>query len=255
MKRTLGCTCRTSKATCPVELYKNFARAFEKAFPGRDRAKAWLTSSPEGEKIIKVKLVNAWAKAAGRPVRGHSPRRSGTMFYVRAGPQHRAGDLPGRWHSDLVFQYGEEAWEADRGGCLHPAPAKHEAEATKTLEGPTSTRLTPLIGNLPADPPRWVRVSGSKVVHQLCKQLDSSSSTWKTRCGWAFARTHHFTLLIEPPTGVPRCLNCRLNWDPRGKPTGTKAAESSATKAAERAAGTGSTGTVDAPGKVDAIAF
>ena len=72
---------------------------------------------------------------------------------------------------------------------------------------------------------------------------------------WAFARTHHFTLLIEPPTGVPRCLNCRLNWDPRGKPTGTKAAESSATKAAERAAGTGSTGTVDAPGKVDAIAF
>ena len=85
VKRTLGCTCRTSKATCPVELYKNFARAFEKAFPGRDRAKAWLTSSPEGEKIIKVKLVNAWAKAAGRPVRGHSPRRSGTMFYVRAG--------------------------------------------------------------------------------------------------------------------------------------------------------------------------
>ena len=38
VKRTLGCTCRTSKATCPVELYKNFARAFDKAFSGRDRA-------------------------------------------------------------------------------------------------------------------------------------------------------------------------------------------------------------------------
>ena len=38
VKRTLGCTCRTSKATCPVELYKNFARAFDNAFSGRDRA-------------------------------------------------------------------------------------------------------------------------------------------------------------------------------------------------------------------------
>eukprot|EP00439_Symbiodinium_sp_Y106_P058953 s2183_g8.t1 len=112
VKRTLGCTCRTSKATCPVELYKNFARAFDKAFPGRDRAKAWLTA---GLSIAQVTYL-------------------------------------GRWHSDLVFQYGEEAGEG--------RPMNHGSQT----------------------------------------------------------EDHHFTLLIEPPTGVPKCLNCRLNWDPCGKP-------------------------------------
>ena len=33
------------------------------------------------------------------------------MFYVRAGLTIAEVTYLGRWHSDLVFQYGEEAWE------------------------------------------------------------------------------------------------------------------------------------------------
>ena len=134
VKRTLGCTCRHLQGNLPggalQELRSGLRQSFLRARPG-------LTSSPEGEKIIKVKLVNV-GKGSGSPRQGPQPPPLGDHVLRQGGPQHRAGDLPGRWHSDLVFQYGEEAWEA--GGCLHPAPAKHEAEATKTLEGPTSTR-------------------------------------------------------------------------------------------------------------------
>ena len=72
VKRTLGCTCRTSKATCPVELYKNFARAFDKAFPGRDRAQSLAHVLLRGRKITKEKLVNAWgpSEATAPAVRG-----------------------------------------------------------------------------------------------------------------------------------------------------------------------------------------
>ncbi|CAE7825569.1 unnamed protein product [Symbiodinium sp. CCMP2592] len=106
VKRTLGCTCRTSPATCPVELVKSFARDFDRALPGLRKGATWITCSPEGTRITDNKLVNSWTRAAGRTVRGHSARRSGTMFYVRAGLGIAEVTYLGRWHSDLVFQYG-----------------------------------------------------------------------------------------------------------------------------------------------------
>ena len=85
--RTLGCTCRSCPASCRVELtkLKALAKAFDKACLSTSDGKAWLTSSTEGKQIVEDKLVRAWERAAGKPLRGHSARRSGTMFYVRAG--------------------------------------------------------------------------------------------------------------------------------------------------------------------------
>ena len=243
VSRTLGCTCRSDPANCPVELVKALTEAFDRSV-GRREGKAWLTSSSEGLQVTEDKLVGAWARAAGRPLKGHSPRRSGTMFYVRAGLSIMQVTYLGRWHSNLVFQYGEEAWEGrpmnrlPHDGPSDPLPLlpppgegelqrKHPRAKSKAPPRTAGSETDfKFVEDLGANQPKWVRTSGrSKVVHLLGKHTGGSSATWKTRCGWPFARSSHFTLLVTPPQGVPRCINCRLNVDrSRGKPTGVERA-------------------------------
>ena len=243
VKRTLGCTCRSAPATCPVELVKKLASEVDKALPGHRDNLSWVACSTEGNRVVKEKLVAAWSRAASRTLRGHSPRRSGTMFYVRAGLTIAEVTYLGRWHSNLVFQYGEEAWEGRpmNKGCLPPAspttaePGKltprtdkshvhYEAAEDQPYHEKGDVAKAVFVEDLQSEKPRWVKTSGrSRVVHLLGGHAGKSSATWKTKCGWPFARTCHFTLFVSPPPGVPKCLSCRLNVDKsRGKPDGAE---------------------------------
>ena len=135
VKRTLGCTCRSSPATCPVECVKKLKERFLKAgLLEPKQEKTWITSTTQGNRAVKSQIVTAWQRAAGRPLQGHSARRSGTMFYVRAGLTIAEVTYFGRWHSDLVFQYGEEAWEtrpANYGTMAHPRAIGVAQEASR----------------------------------------------------------------------------------------------------------------------------
>ena len=240
VRRTLGCTCRSAPATCPVELVKELAAATDKAFPGARGDHSWVACSTEGNQVVKEKLVAAWSRAAGQTLRGHSPRRSGTMFYVRGGLSIAEVTYLGRWHSNLVFQYGEEAWEGRpmNKGCPQMAASpgvesgepmlhipKKDTRHEKAVAQPHPTESsvkTVFIEDLQTEKPKWVRTSGrSKVIHLLGGDTGQSSATWKTKCGWPFARTCHFTLFVSPPPGIPKCRSCRMNVDrSRGKPDG-----------------------------------
>ncbi|CAE7395168.1 unnamed protein product [Symbiodinium natans] len=245
VRRTLGCTCRSSPATCPVELVKNLAAAVDKALPGYRSAKAWVACSTEGLQASKEKVVASWSKAASTPLRGHSPLRSGAMFYVRAGLSIAEVTYLGRWHSDLVFQYGEEAWEGhpmNEGSHrpdtkksasdkqLLPQPKVKPALIAAACEPHTAEESAPaqtvLVEELQTEKPKWVRATGrSKVVHLLGKHAGNSSASWKTKCGWPFARACHFTLYLNPPPSVPKCKSCRMNLEKsRGEPDGLRIA-------------------------------
>ncbi|CAE7542163.1 unnamed protein product, partial [Symbiodinium necroappetens] len=178
VKRTLGCTCRSSPATCPVELVKKLAAEVDKALPGFRDNHSWVACSTEGNKVVKEKLVAAWSRAAGRTLRGHSPRRSGTMFYVRAGLTIAEVTYLGRWHSNLVFQYGEEAWEGrpmNKADELEkPMPqtdkehVRHEVAEEQPHHDEGDRTKAVFVEDLQSVKPRWVRTSGrSKVVHLL----------------------------------------------------------------------------------------
>ena len=163
------------------------------------------------------------------------------MFYVRAGLTIAEVTYLGRWHSDLVFQYGEEAWEtrpANYGTMAQPRAIetaqeasdvpephgmKHTAHKERMAPGadlaPTSSSRAKFVEDLGASQPKWIRASGRSKVAHLLGEGTGSSATWKTKCGWTFARASHFILTVEQPPGVPRCAKCRLNVDrTRGKP-------------------------------------
>ena len=112
-KRTLGCTCTSRPSSqCPVELSAELRRALvNSGLKDPASGKVWLTSMPDGSRATKSKVVKAWAEASGCPVQGHTARRSGALRYVRAGVAVSDVTYLGRWHSDLVFRYAEEAME------------------------------------------------------------------------------------------------------------------------------------------------
>ena len=238
VQRSLGCTCSSSPATCPVEVAYALQQSFRRANLLGDHTQGpWITSSSEGEHLSGAHIVNAWARAAGRPLTGHSPRRSGAMFYTRAGLEVSVITYLGRWHSNLVFEYADQAWEKlpinqDGEGPGQSPPKPHvlcdapgrscgrnrevhcEAEEVAVVDHPSP-------GDLRLPEPRWIKSFGrSKVIHLLDQKHrpSDSSATWKTRCGWHFARNSHFTLFLTPPEDSARCKKCRLQKGRRGEP-------------------------------------
>ena len=96
---------------CPVELARDLLASPYKTWPAtRDDPEAWLVRTTEGEHATKATVVSSWAMAAGTAIQGHSARRSGALYYTRAGAPVPEITYLGRWHSDLVFEYAEEAW-------------------------------------------------------------------------------------------------------------------------------------------------
>jgi hypothetical protein len=235
-KRTLGCTCSSMPSHCPFETTLELVHALTRSgLKDPVSGKIWLTSMPDGRRAVKSKVVKAWAKASGRPVQGHTARRSGALHYIRAGVAVSDVTYLGRWHSDLVFQYAEEAME-DRAANLAataraprlvecsrhtagaspstaPAAASEDRQAAH-LEEPAPDSGAKLLkpGELLARTPRWVKAHGrSKVLHLVEDLAQPTSAAWRTKCGWTFARTSHFSLYISLPSDASRCRKCRLS--------------------------------------------
>ena len=102
VRRTLGCTCNSTKSMCPVEIASSLKDKMEEAWPDvKDSAKAWVTRSTEKLHLEKAAVVTAWSAASRRPVQGHSPRRSGALYHTREGLSVGEVTYLGRWHSSL----------------------------------------------------------------------------------------------------------------------------------------------------------
>ena len=106
LKRTLQCDCQECdwSEPCPFNISKaaldNTPIEVDKIAHGDD----------EGE-VEKSQIVGAWRKLFGSKVSGHSGRRTGALQYIRRGWHVPQVAYLGRWKSNVILQYAEEALE------------------------------------------------------------------------------------------------------------------------------------------------
>ena len=107
--RTLQCLCEKGcDFRCPfavAESLTNFAML-------RGNPKSFLAYTKEGLPATKSDVVSDWQRLYGKGVTGHSGRRSGALQYIRKGWSVPQVAFLGRWKSNIILQYAQEALES-----------------------------------------------------------------------------------------------------------------------------------------------
>jgi len=238
-RRFLRCTCIGAfSPLCPVHALRahHEETCALTGVPAGSHA-AWSTplfSTVAGGTPSKAAVVAAWTKLAPAEVApsGHTARRSGAKARAREGWSVLAIQHLGRWASNAVLSYVEDAlaetphghgldasesavvpeWHArvasleERMGRLveasgPPPPSRIEAEGDLAREAACDRPTDLLVVALPARKAH-IRASAS-----LC----APSWAWSTLCGWRFAGSASFCLLSpEQATldNTPRCRKC-----------------------------------------------
>ena len=215
--RTLGCTCKSRKSKCPVELIKKLKMKHELQWPGSTATNTPVLRDSEGRKPPKATVAQSWSNSLGKDVQGHSPRRSGAMLYATKGMSVAQIAFLGRWNSGVVYIYAEEALSrlpANQAGTLPCRQQRRQAAGVvedKPAPEPVLSAQPPVSAT--ALSPKWVFSHGrSKVQHLLnLASMDGPSASWRTKCGWPFARgSSHFTLTMSP-SPRSKCGKCRCS--------------------------------------------
>ena len=198
VSRTLGCTCRTSRATCPVKLKATF-----KTWPATPwEAEAWLSRATDGERATKATVVASRAMAAGAVVKGHSARRSGALCYTRVGvavPVAHAAT----WSSTMPRRRGKRGpatWSPPKGKRQRPRASRqrlprraicHRGKRWRTL--PSRSRST------------FAALAGAK----RRTFLKTSTALLQLPGGLNVGGASRFKLLTTFTADLRRCQRCR----------------------------------------------
>lgn len=71
-----------------------------------------LATSINNEEVTKAELVKEWNALFGPGITGHSPRRSAALQYIRRGWAIAQVGYLGRWKSNIILEYAQEALES-----------------------------------------------------------------------------------------------------------------------------------------------
>ena len=244
-RRTLRCICQPCEGG--TECVWSMAMLVLKMARGRDPDEPLFITN-KGEKTTKATMVAAWSKLLMKGIRGHSPRRSGAMRYVRAGLQIQELAFLGRWRSAAVLRYAEEALrEMPTNVRLAQSSAFQLQEvAVKTVEkeeeerdpnGSTVEAVTEKTESAMATVA--VKTDGEiplmEITEELVgrneKQLFVRATTrtpfrpahlvtlanwrvpmakWSTACGWKFAANPNgFKFVIDDTEDMHKCSKCK----------------------------------------------
>ena len=146
--RTLQCLCEdVCDLKCPyavmeVLLHETISK------DTKDGALAVATDENRS-RATKSELVDSWATLFNIPVTGHSTRRSGALQYIRRGWAVSQVAFLGRWKSNLIIQYAQEALESmavNVGGRFgkgsHEISAEDMEKDLAKMENKTSTETS-----------------------------------------------------------------------------------------------------------------
>lgn len=239
IRRTLRC-CGKSPCSmlCPWALgWKAIEVAKDKgALPGSPLFSAWN----DLKETSKTNTIKAWRAHLGSDVSGHSARRSGAMYYVRAGLPIQELAFLGRWKSNVVLTYAEEALQerAIFVPELHGNPAPQPADALTVhsqpredqeesrvapstpaltamrVERPPLEVLPPLSQALRSPRDLWVVTKGrgwkGRPRHLVTKaSWNVPMSSWTTSCGWNFAqKSSDFYFVSGSVSDKLKCSKC-----------------------------------------------
>ena len=233
-RRTLKCVCRP--CTGGTECVWSIALLALKVARGRDPDEPLFITN-QGDKTTKATMVAAWNKLLMDGIRGHSPRRSGAMRYVRAGLQIQELAFLGRWRSAAVLRYAEEALrEMPTNGRLEQPLASASLEMVEKLpedvakeKDPATVVNSTVAEEKKCEPP--VMENTEELVGKSEKKLFVKATTrtpfrpahlvtmanwrvpmasWSTACGWKFAANPSgFKFVIEDTTDMHKCSKCK----------------------------------------------
>ena len=233
-RRTLKCICQP--CTGGVGCVWTVANMVVKAAKGRDAAEpAFLTN--EKVKTTKSTMVAAWNKLLMAGIKGHSPRRSGAMRYVRAGMQIQELAFLGRWKSVAVLRYAEEALrEVPANVRLNASPQKRKVEAIEVIDVEKQPQWENIVtknqenvgeGEITrqdAKPARQLLVKATsrtpfRPAHVVAlANWKVPMSEWSTACGWKFAlNPKGFEFLFDEEKTKHQCSKCQAAVEGRDK--------------------------------------
>ena len=112
-KRVLQCRCEsTCDLKCPYEA--TWRLVCGKGNPTKIQTvdDGFLIYTKGGKKATKSQLVKSWKALYGEGVTGHSGRRSGALQYIRQGWTISQVAFLGRWRSQVIYNYAQEALES-----------------------------------------------------------------------------------------------------------------------------------------------
>ena len=219
VRRTLACICGSSDCgmDCPWSLAVIVLGRRDKG-----SREDHLFGTVEGMKATKDAMTRAWQTLLNEDIKGHTPRRTGAMHYVRQGMAIQDLAYLGRWKSQAVLRYAEEALEdqpvnesfvqreeikrmlcRNRKGAavVESSPNKKETvqaesthavpEVSPTVPAPEEQvqALNPLVKKQSIV--LFVKSTGRGGQRPLHKVAVANwklpTSSWATACGWKFA--------------------------------------------------------------------
>lgn len=228
--RVLQCLCYgTCEPNCPYKVSFEFVKKLEKAHG----TGAPLCMDKNGAPASKHLVIKAWSMALDFKVTGHSARRTGALRYVRLGWAISQIAYLGRWKSNVVYSYAEEALElvavnagiehrrdkpvvdADTGEVtedwktvlkeelkLFKSKVSQEVKASKDMVIFWKDLFDKNVGNLPPQ----VLSGNSKVVHNNVQcPTTAPPLTWRTACGWRYYGSN-FSFLNAETVTCAKCL-------------------------------------------------
>lgn len=238
IQRVLKCQCKSFVCgpNCPFKVADDLlAKLKAKALDP-----SGLCWTRRREKATKAQIIATWTKVYGTKVTGHSPRRSGTMRYLREGWSIAQIAYLGRWKSSVVYKYAEEALAelpALSRDEHKPALSKGEPGSSQLVQEETQklqdlwTATAVKVERYKADakstakalkeeieilkkaakgqgllPKRVKALQGGKVHCNMSLPVFSPAVSWKTRCGWHFG-CGSFIFLHEGEVTCEKCAS------------------------------------------------
>ena len=215
--RVLQCLCGEGRCRpeCSYEVAQDLLDKLQRKSAGASK----LCVTKQGKPATKAKLVASWQAVFGQPVSGHSARRTGALEYIRAGWSVGQVAHLGRWKSNVILQYAEEALASmpanlvHHGGQVgHPGmvenasvvdPSRLEEWKESLLEEVNLLKVKvkdvteedkekkelwrKLARETQGKLPLKVQSRRQQVVHvNLARSVASPPIGWRTACGWHF---------------------------------------------------------------------
>lgn len=111
ISRVLQCQCDDSSCglRCP---YDNAMQLVSSAFDSKGGEPNAIATTIKGKEASKHMILKSWQRLFGKEVTGHSTRRSGALQYIRKGWSISQVAFLGRWRSNIILQYADEALQS-----------------------------------------------------------------------------------------------------------------------------------------------
>ena len=244
IQRVLQCQCKSfiCSSSCPFKVADDLLAKLR----AKGLDPSGLCWNRRRQRATKSQIVATWSKIYGTKVTGHSPRRSGTMRYLREGWSIAQISYLGRWKSAVVYKYAEEALAElpalsesekvitiNQGGKEGPQVKPEELQKLRDLWTATATKvekykadsktmskelkeeisvLKSAAKNQGMLPRKVKALLGGKVHHNAPMPVFTPAIAWKTRCGWHFG-CGSFIFLHEGEVTCEKCASFALEQE------------------------------------------